>query len=447
LIVASPIANRGQRTGRPALWQTIAPRGLPLPSPRRGKQADFEHRLIRLRRKKGRVLFVGQSYYHAWYLSRELRKLGWRADVLNWDPNPKTQMYYHGEDYRFRYRSVNYGGKSERARDAYRHAAFFAWALSRYDIFHFSNMHGLRFGDALHNWAADRYSEAAEVRLLKRLGKKIVYSNNGCLDGVLQSTFNAWGPEPTCEICPWRTVPSVCSDNTNRAWGELRNSLADYQVTTGGNRADWNDDPSVHEVPEFYCLDSEVWRPDVPIPPEHRIEPRPGQLRLYHAVGNADERVAPGTRQSLKSTHVWFPLAERLRSEGRDVELFYATNIPNRDVRYYQLQSDIVCDMLTLGWFGSNVREAMMLGKPAICYLRPVWLEQIRERVPGYVEELPVVSATPETVHDVVSELLDDPAKRQELGRAGREFALTWHSAEAGARRFDEIYSELLETR
>lgn len=88
-----------------------------------------------------------------------------------------------------------------------------------------------------------------------------------------------------------------------------------------------------------------------------------------------------------------------------------------------------------------------MLGKPAICYLRPVWLEQIRERVPGYVEELPVVSATPETVHDVVSELLDDPAKRQELGRAGREFALTWHSAEAGARRFDEIYSELLETR
>jgi glycosyltransferase involved in cell wall biosynthesis len=399
-----------------------------------------------LGRKKGRVLFVGQSYYHAWYLSRELRKLGWRADVLNWDPNPKNQMYYHGEDYRLRYRSVSYGGERKKARDDYRHALFFAWALSRYDIFHFSNAHGIRFGDPLHNWAAERFSENAEIRLLKRLGKKIVYSNNGCLDGVLQSTFDAWGPEPTCEICPWRSVPNVCSDETNRAWGELRNDLADYQVTTGGNRADWNDDPTVHEVPQFYCLDPKVWRPDLPIPTEHRLLHQAGRHRLYHAVGNADQRVAPDTRQSLKSTHIWFSMVERLRSEGRDVELFYATDIPNRDVRYYQLQSDVICDMLTFGWFGSNVREAMMLGKPAVCYLRPIWLDQIREQLPGYVEELPVVSATPDTVHEVVSGLLDDPARRRELGEAGREFALKWHSAQAAAQRFDEIYSELLET-
>ena len=402
---------------------------------------------MRLRRKKGRVLFAGQSYYHAWYLSRELRKLGWRADVLNWDPNPKSEIYYHGEDHRLAYRGRTYGGKGKNEHDAYRHALYLARAIPRYDIFHFSNTRGIKTSVALAAWVEGRWGEAAEIRLLKRLGKKIVYSNNGCLDGVLQSSFDAWGPEPTCEICPWRTVPHICSDETNRAWGELRNSLADYQVTTGGNRADWNDDPTVHEVPQFYCLDPEVWRPDLAIPPEHRAERRPGQLRLYHAVGNAGERVSAHTRQSLKSTHIWFPLAEQLRSEGRDVELFYATDIPNRDVRYYQLQSDVVCDMLTIGWFGANVREAMMLGKPAVCYLRPAWLEQIREQVPGYVEELPVVSATPETVHDVVAELLDSPERRRELGERGREFALKWHSAKAAAQRFDEIYSELLETR
>ncbi len=404
--------------------------------------------MVRQRKKKGRVLFVGQSYYHAWYLSRELRKLGWRADVLNWDPDPASQKYYHGEDYRLDYGAYGHTGSERKDnRVAYRHALFFAWAAARYDIFHFSNAQGIRFSDPLHKWADRRFSEAAEIRLLKRLGKKIVYSNNGCLDGVLQSSFAAWGPEPTCEICPWRDQPGICSDERNRAWGELRNSLADYQVTTGGNRADWNDDPSVHEVPQFYCLDPDVWRPDLSIPAEHRLERRPGQLRLYHAVGNAEQRVAAETRQSLKSTHIWFPLAEQLRSEGRDVDLFYATGIPNRDVRYYQLQSDIVCDMLTLGWFGSNVREAMMLGKPAVCYLRPTWLEQIREQLPGYVDELPVVSATPETVHDVVCELLDDPTRRQEVGQRSREFALKWHSAKAAAQRFDEIYSELLESR
>jgi len=129
------------------------------------------------------------------------------------------------------------------------------------------------------------------------------------------------------------------------------------------------------------------------------------------------------------------------------VELIYFTDVPNRKLRFYQSQADVVCDMLTLGWFGANVREALMLGKPAVCFLRPEWIEQVRREVPGYVEELPVVNATPETVHDVVAELIDDPAKRKELGERGREFALKWHSAKAAARRFDQIYSELLETK
>jgi glycosyltransferase involved in cell wall biosynthesis len=71
----------------------------------------------------------------------------------------------------------------------------------------------------------------------------------------------------------------------------------------------------------------------------------------------------------------------------------------------------------------------------------------VRRDVPGYVEELPVVSATPETVRDVLVELIEDPARRRELGEQGREFALKWHSAPAAARRFDQIYSELLETK
>src|SRR5439155_25002955 len=72
---------------------------------------------------KGRVLFAGQSYYHAWYLSRELRKLGWIADVLNWDPNPASELYYHGEDFRLTYDSPH----------AFRHALFYARAIPRYD--------------------------------------------------------------------------------------------------------------------------------------------------------------------------------------------------------------------------------------------------------------------------------------------------------------------------
>ncbi|MHB8693429.1 MAG: glycosyltransferase [Solirubrobacteraceae bacterium] len=392
--------------------------------------------LLRTPTRKGRVLFVGQSYYHAWYLSRELRKLGWKADVLNWDPNPASDIYYHGEDFR-----LTYDG-----RHALRHALFYARSIPRYDIFHFSNINGFSFSNTLTNMVKKRFGETSEIELLKRLGKKIVYSHSGCRDGVLQSSFDAWGPEPTCEICPWKSQPLVCSDDLNRAWGELRNGLADYQVTAGGNIVDFNDDPRVHEVPEFYCLDENFWRPNLEVPETFRLSYPPGTTKLYHAVGNAATRVTGPRKQSLKSTHIYFPLVEELRAEGRNVELMYFTDVPNRDLRYYQVQSDVVCDMLTYGWFGANAREGMMLGKPVVGYLRPAWVETVRRDVPGYVEELPIVTATPETVREILLELIDDPAKRRELGERGREFALKWHSSRAAAARFDKIYSELLET-
>jgi hypothetical protein len=390
--------------------------------------------------KRGRVLYVGQAYYNAWYLSRSLRERGWKADVLNWDSSAADGIHYHGQDIR-----LDHSGSPRRV--ILRHLAFYLRALASYDIFHFSNAHGIRFGNPLGAWFAQRFSPGAEIRLLKRLGKKVVYSNNGCLDGVSQTSFAAWGEVPVCLDCPWRELPEVCSDERNLTWGRFRNEVADFQATLGGNRADYNDDPSVHEVPEFYCLDPDFWRPDLEIPPERRLDLPDSTVKLYHAVGNLEDRSEAGTLRNLKSTHVYVPLVEELKREGHDVELMFFTNVPNTELRYYQAQADIVVDMLTYGFYGATAREAMMLGKPVVCYLRPEWLEQVRRQVPGFVEELPVVSATPETVRDVLVDLIQNPEKRAELGRRSREFAVKWHSASAAADRFDVIYRNLLEGR
>jgi len=85
---------------------------------------------------RGRVLYVGQAYYNAWYLSRELRKLGWIADQLNVDHNPENQKYYHGQDFIFKY---------ETEKDKIDNFKFFVHATIAYDIFHFSNAHKLDF--------------------------------------------------------------------------------------------------------------------------------------------------------------------------------------------------------------------------------------------------------------------------------------------------------------
>jgi hypothetical protein len=388
---------------------------------------------------RGRVLFAGQAYYNAWYLSRALRKLGWQADVLNWDVNRSADLFYHGQDFRL----DGYEGR----RTLWRHLSFYLLALPSYDIFHFSNAHGIRFSDRLHDYFAEHIAPGAEIRLLKRLGKKIVYSNNGCLDGVAQSSFASWGDTPVCSECPWRERPDVCSDERNLTWGAFRNSMADYQVLTGGNRIDYNDDPSVHEVPEFYCLDPDFWRPDLTIPPRFRLDLPEDTVKIYHAVGNFQSRSEVGSQRNLKSTHIYVPLVEQLKREGHDVELIFFKDVPNRELRFYQAQADIVVDMLTVGWYGANVREALMLGKPVVCYVREEWLEQARTEIPEFVDELPIISATPETVHDVLADLVEHPEKRQAIGRRSREFALKWHSAKVAADRFDRIYRGLLEGR
>jgi hypothetical protein len=401
---------------------------------------DNQHHLrpaFELLRAK-RVLYPGQAYYNSWYLSRALRDFGWKADLLNWDTNPSTQIYYHGQDFR-----VGEEGLSTPEECL----AFYLSAIYAYDVFHFSNNQGINFGSAVQGLFHENFDWRAEIYLLKSLGKKIVYSNNGCLDGVSQTAFSKWGSVSVCSICPWRNVPIVCSDERNLAWGRFRNSVADYQCLLGGNRIDYNDDPTVHEVPEFYCLEPSVWHPELEIPPAFRLPALPdGTVRLYHAVGHRKERTSE-EGINIKSTHIYLPLVQKLQAEGLLLELIEPTGIPNLDIRYFQLQADIFLEMLTFGWFGANAREAMMLGKPVICYIRPEWLESLRAELPEYADELPIVSATPETVESVLRELIANPAMRREIGDKSRAFALKWHSTDAAARKFEDIYGNLLNLR
>ncbi len=388
-------------------------------------------RLLRARR----VLFPGQCYYNAWYLTRGLRDLGWKADLLNWDLSPTSQIYYHGHDFTF---ALNSGRITEDTFD------FFLASVYGYDVFHFSNAHAISYGSELQAYIAANFEPHAEIALLRGLGKSIVYTNNGCSDGVSQTAFASWGDAPVCSICRWRTVPNVCSDDRNLHWGKVRNLMADYQCLSGGNRVDYNNDPRVHEEPEVYCLDAQFWHPDLEIPPDRLLPPSPsGTVRLYHAVGNAKERTTEDG-VNIKSSHVYLPLIEALQREGVPIELISPSGVPNKEVRFLQAQSDIVVDMLSYGWFGANAREAMMLGKPVICWIRPEWLESVRAEIPEYADELPIVSATPDTVESVLRELIADPQRRSDIGARSRAFAEKWHAHTVAAERFNAIYLRLL---
>ena len=386
--------------------------------------------------KKGSVLFVGHCFYHTWYLSRELRKLGWKADTLNIDYVDAHEIYYHGEDVKFRYHKFL---------DLVYQPYFFIKSILLYDVFHFSNANTLMFGHVVRILGEKCFSNYSDVRLLKRLGKTIVYSSNGCSDGVSQTSFSKWGDIPVCEVCIWRDRPYACSDDKNLEWGKIRNELSDYIITFGGNRVDYNNAPHVHDVPEFYCADPEFLSPDITIPEEYRLVFPDNIVKIYHSVGNYAARTDESTLKNIKCTHIIIPVIERLKRDRYPVETVFCKDVPNKVVRYYQVQSDIVVDMLTYGWFGANVIEAMMLGVPCVCYIRQEWMDIMRKEIPDYVNELPVVSANPDTIYDVLKDLIEHPEKREEIGRKSREFAVKWHSSKSGAKRIEKIYLELLE--
>ncbi|HXH19461.1 MAG TPA: glycosyltransferase [Chitinophagales bacterium] len=386
------------------------------------------------KKAKGRILFFGHSFYHNWYLSRELRKLGWKADLVNIDSRPENQLFYHGQDIQFQDKGI------------FCRIVFYLKIFFSYDILHFSNRGGIGYFWFNYSHAIFRYvPKALDIKILKLFGKKIVYTNNGCNDGMLQTTWGSFTPSP-CEWCVWKKTKrtDVCSDERNRSWAVLRNTLADCQFLTGGYFYDFNNDNTVLEAPGAYCLDHNFWNPDILIPSNYRLNYPNDTVKIYHAVGNFESRTNLEHNTNIKATHIYLPLIERYKKEGLKVELLFFHNVPNKELRYYQAQCDIVVDMLTFGCFGANVREALMLGKPVVCYMRPAFIEKIRQRLPEYADELPVVSATPDTVYDVLKELILSPEKRKEIGRRSREFAVKWHSAENAAKKMEQIYSSLL---
>ena len=140
---------------------------------------------------------------------------------------------------------------------------------------------------------------------------------------------------------------------------------------------------------------------------------------------------------------LWMTPIEQLRSEGFNVRIEFVTNVPSKDVRFIQVQADVIIDQLNYGRYGATEREALMLGKPTICYINkiePVEAERLES-----IETCPLVSANEGTVYAELKSLLQDAELRRAVGEASRAFAVKWHSADACAERFEIVYDRLMQ--
>lgn len=156
-----------------------------------------------------------------------------------------------------------------------------------------------------------------------------------------------------------------------------------------------------------------------------------GRPLVLHAP---TDRLGKGTRFILAAV-------ERLRAEGVEFDFELVEGLDHATARRLYERADLLVDQLLAGWFGSLGVELMALGKPVICYLRP---EDVARTDPEFRAELPVISATPSTIHDVLKEWLT--TRRHllpELGRKSRAFVERWFDAQKIAARLATEYAAI----
>lgn len=384
-------------------------------------------------RRNGRsVMFLHHCYYNFFYMAAALRKRGWDAlSVSIENPDSHQYKFYHGED-------VNLFDPDP---ELYRRklVALYSEVETRFRMVHFHAAGCMSMFPA--HFDTKRTFDALPVDFLRlrQRGIKIGYTVSGCNDGVAQSSINKWSG--ACNRCVWQDQPEVCADAGNLAWGRKVHTMCDVVDTGGAPALDWKSNPdTVFRDALTMALDPELWRPDLEIPEKYRLQRSPGELIVYHAVGNYELRSR--NNRNIKGTGAIMAAIDRLKSEGFRVRLEFVTDVPSKDVRFIQVQADIMIDQLNYGRHGAQACEGMMLGRPVICYMKKDELPGI-SRVP-FVEECPIVSATEQSIYDVLKDLLLDENRRRELAKASRDFAMKWHSADSCAERFEVMYDRLM---
>ena len=103
-------------------------------------------------------------------------------------------------------------------------------------------------------------------------------------------------------------------------------------------------------------------------------------------------------------------------------------------------------DQLIIGYYGLAAVEGMSIGTPVICNMENKEFTTVFRRY-SFLNECPIVSATPENIKDVLRILIAHPKLRKELGRAGRQYVEKYHSYKTAQYMFGAIYAKIIDNK
>lgn len=379
------------------------------------------------------VLFVNPAYHYSFTLRDALRKLGWKADVYKNAIYPEQLLF---SDDVIREEDIA-GNQRHPIMRSLGRLWFFLRRILSYRYF-------LVYGDAevfpITRNPRSRivklltaHARSPELRVLKLLGKKVLFFPNGCHQELLKRDFSLHENGNMCRNC---VLPeAVCNDVENQRVFDLVNRYHDFVIANTPM-----DSPSLPQKRQirFLSFDLEQFKPNIAVPERQRL-PATQKLRVLHSFVDQGRQVG---EKNVKGSPFVLRAIRRLEAEGFPVDYLYINNVPARDMRFLQVQADIVVDQLIYGWWGSTAVECMALGKPVVCYLTPSIKQRFFEAFPEY-QELPIVEANPASIYETLKRLVVDPQYRQAKGRDARAFAERHFDARRNAGEFASLLQGL----
>lgn len=285
----------------------------------------------------------------------------------------------------------------------------FAWAIRNFDVF------TIYASGTILRPTPLRYRE---LQLLHRAGKKVVLLAYGADVQVMSRFRGLTHKHATCMDYP---------DFTRREKETLRDM--EYCVAHSDHvmsGVDW-----VDYMPRWdslnaghFAIDTDEWS----VAAERDDGEPKGPVVVFHA---------PNHRE-LKGTRFLLAACQELVAEGEPLELRLVENVPNSEIRRQMAAADIVADQFIVGWYALFAIEAMAMGKPVLCYLRPDLLELYT--LFSFAAECPLVNTPALEIKERLRELIHDAARRRELGAAGRRYVENHHSLGAVGATLDGIY-------
>lgn len=360
---------------------------------------------------KKRALFYNPDYHTSFLMRDELRKQDWKADIYCPAGYPKILLYSQpdiSDEYSSR---VTSGFFSKLQKFFCKLKFFFKLAFG----YHYFVVYGTPFiYPFIPYFFKKKFIKkiySFELSILKFFGKKIIYIPSGCRDEALRKNYLKHHPD-MCNNCP--LALGRCDDAENLMKIQFLQKYGDFIVASAPS-------PLTRlkkSITKYKCIDLDLWNPNISIPKEFLLPPTK-KLRILHSFYNKHRT---GSGRNIKGSPFVLGAMDRLKKEGYAVEYVHLDSVQSKDMRFYQVQADIIVEQLIYGWWGSTGVETLSLGKPVVCFLHPEWKKEFFHRFPEY-DSLPIVEASTDTIYDALKQLVIDREYRISSGKAARAFA------------------------